>query len=349
MNAKKIKEPKKLLLIRTDRIGDVVLTTPVIKALRMTYPKCHITMLVAKSARTLVTLNPFLDEVKIDDRQFLHNGFLGFFKLVQSIRQEKYDTVVVLHTKKRTNLVAFLAGIPQRLGFKNKKFGFLLTHPVKDARHTGEKHETEYCMDLIERLNVERVEPELLVSVHKTAESWIEQLLHLNQIHASEKLIAVHLGASDPAKRWPLEKFKELIDLIRENVECRVILVGSPDTLTLSNSLNLRFNNSLMNMAGKTSLAQLISLLKHSHLLISNDSGPVHIAAALGTPVVSIFTRNQPGINPERWRPLGEKSRFVSVPPDESVSFKKAGALKEGQYLERIGVEEVYQAAAGLF
>ena len=95
-------------------------------------------------------------------------------------------------------------------------------------------------------------------------------------------------------------------------------------------------------------MSQLSSLLKHCDMLISNDSGPVHMAAAVDTPVVSIFTRNQPGINPERWRPLGEKSRFVSVPPNLQPSFKKAGPL-EDKLLQTVEAQEVFALVDDLF
>ena len=101
---------------------------------------------------------------------------------------------------------------------------------------------------------------------------------------------------------------------------------------------------------GQTTVGQLAALLVRCDLLVSNDSGPVHIAAGVGTPVVSIFTRNQPGINPQRWKPLGERSRVVSVKPSQNcdISFKKAGS-KGAEYAERIAVTEVLEAVDALF
>jgi heptosyltransferase-2 len=102
------------------------------------------------------------------------------------------------------------------------------------------------------------------------------------------------------------------------------------------------------NLAGKTTLGQLVSLLKRCSLLVSNDSGPVHVAAALGTPVVSIFTRNQPGINPERWKPLGEKSAYVAPDKDLSISFAR-GEVSDSAFLDTITPQDVLRAVDALF
>ena len=142
---------RRILVVRTDRIGDVVLTTPAIRALRQAYPEAHIAILVAKSTQALVDGNPDLNDVLVDDRRGRHQG-LGFWRLVSEVRRKRFDLAVIFHTKRRTNLLCFFAGIPERIGYKNDKFGFLLTEQIPDDRPAGTKHESEYCLDMLRPL-----------------------------------------------------------------------------------------------------------------------------------------------------------------------------------------------------
>src|SRR3989338_9612697 len=164
------------LVVRTDRMGDVVLTTPFVKALRRAYPATHLSILVTPATKDLVIGNPYLDEVLVDDRAGRHKGVLGSLRLAREIRRGNFDAAFILHTKRRYNLACFLAGVPVRIGYRNDKMGFLLTHPLKDARHLGEKHESEYCLDVLKGVGIPAdIEDVLgmLVPVHKDAETWV--------------------------------------------------------------------------------------------------------------------------------------------------------------------------------
>jgi len=335
---------KNILIIRTDRIGDVILTTPSIKALRQGFPKARISILVAKPMDELVRGNPDLDDILIDDRQKEHKGIRGFGKLVSKIRAKKFDAAVIFHTKRRANLLCFLAGIPVRVGYKNDKFGFLLNHPVEDRRHWGEQHESQYCLDLVKHLGAGEVPLEnLYVSIQNESERWAEHYFKEQDLKSHDLVFAFHLGASDPSKCWPAQDFGRLMERLIEKYSCAVILVGSSEMAGASLAAASKLQGKVLDLTGKTSLSQLVSVIKRCHLLVSNDSGPVHIAAAVKTPVVSIFTRNQPGINPQRWRPLGKFSKYVTVAPEQEMSFKKAGPVDQ-RYLEQIAPQTVFDA-----
>ncbi len=350
-----MKNFKNILFVRTDRIGDVVLTTPTVKILREAYPQASISILVSPLTSDLVQGNPYLNEVIVDDRAKTHKGLLGFWRLVNLLRRRKFDLAIIFHTKKRTNLLCALAGIPYRTGYRNDKFGFLLTHPIVDTRHLGEKHEVEYCLDVLRSLEIPVdkffKDYDLFVPIKKESESWLKEFLLKNNISDQDILIAIHPAASDPAKQWPSKRFAELIDSLIERYHAKIVLVGTSSTQPIVKEiLNLTqaSSNLIFDLSGLTTVSQLVSLLKRGNLLVSNDSGPVHIAAALGTPVVSIFTRNQPGINPERWKPLGSKSRVVCVPPNPKTSFKKAQPLSS-EYSQLIQTQEVLEAVDSIF
>jgi heptosyltransferase-2 len=305
-----------ILVVRTDRIGDVVLTTPAIKALRQSYPASRISVLVSSSNFDLINGNPYVDDILVDDRQGRHKGFIGFLRLVREIRVKKFDLAIIYHTKKRYNLACFAARTPFRLGYKNEKFGFLLTLPIKDIRPLGQKHEAEYCMDVLKAIGIENNELDVFVPTQKEAEDWVLQWIQENDLRPND-FIMIHPGASDPAKCWPIVNFASLIDRLIERFGLRIVLIGSLQTVPLAADIlqKIRSSSKVLNLTGKTSVAQMASLLRRARLLISNDSGPVHVAAGVGTSVISLFMRDQPGINPERWKPLGPKSFVLSNTP----------------------------------
>lgn len=340
-----------ILIVRTDRIGDVVLTTPAVRALRKAYPVSRISMLVSAATRDLVNGNRYLDEVIVDDKCGKHKGLFGFLRLVNLIRRKKYGLAIIFHTKKRSNSLCFLAGIPERIGYKNNKFGFLLTHPIEDTRHHGKKHEAQYCLDVLRHLGILSKMPDdlrLCVPVTEESEKWLQRFLQRNNIKGNGRIIVIHPGASDPSKIWPGHFFAEFINNVVEQYAAKIVIIGSSGINEIARKISSMSNYPVINMAGKTTVSELVSLLKRSDLLVSNDSGPVHVAVAAGTPVISIFTRNQPGINPERWGPLSEKSRIASVPRDSKICFSRAG-VADSKYLELIKPKQVLEAVDAIF
>ncbi len=335
------REFKNILIVRTDRLGDIVLTTPAIETLRAAYPKARITLLVSPSTLAVIRDNPFLDEILIDDRGGKHKGLWGFLKLVGELASKRFDLAIIYHTKKRTNLLCFLAGIPRRIGFRNNKFGNLLNWPLQDERHLGNKHESEYCLDVLRAMNVDILEKKFHVSLDPKAEGWAEEFCRKHQLQ-NGKFIAIHIGSSDPARRWPTYRYAELIDRLAADSKNRFVIVGDPSLATDGADIVKRAKASVINTIGQTNLSQLVSLIKRCDLLISNDSGPVHLATGLYRPVISIFTRNQPGINPTRWGPLGPKTAVVAVPEDKSISFAKSRTM-DTKFLELIETQQVFE------
>jgi len=337
-----------ILIVRTDRIGDVILTTPAIEALRKAYPRSKISILVSPLTRELVEGNPFLDEVIVDDRLGQHKGFCGFFQLARILKQKKFDLAIIFHTKKRSNALCFFARIPRRIGYHNNKFGFLLTDKIKDARHYGLKHEAEYCLDVLKYMGVHIDTVNLHLPVSQAAEEWAEQFLKDTNILDSEMLIAIHPGASCPTKRWPVKRFADLMQRLDEDYGARIVMIGSNDVRGIAEEIRALVQKPFMDLSGKTTVGALVSLLRRCVLLISNDSGPVHIAAAVGIPVISIFTRDQPGINPQRWRPLGSKGIAVCPKIKQEITFVKGKKIDDA-FLGSIQTADVLEAVDSIF
>ena len=334
------------MIVRTDRVGDVVLTTPVISALRENYSEARLSIMVAPETKEIVEGNPYLDAVIVFDRKKAHKNFGRLLKFILSLREKKFDCAIILHTKKITNLICFLAGIPRRAGYRNEKFGFLLTDGIKDTRAEGTKHEAEYSLDVLRHLGLSfpnatktfggdnlGISSKIFLPIKAEAERWVEEFLRENKLTGSDHLIAVHPDASCISKRWPPKNFAELINKIQKKYPVKILMIGTEasrgivsEIISLVQDVSschseehsdeesqreeiLRFaQNDIIDLSGKTSISQLISLLKRCQLLISNDSGPVHLASGVGIPVISIFGRNQAGLSPVRWSPLSEKS-----------------------------------------
>ncbi|MEA3306033.1 MAG: glycosyltransferase family 9 protein [Candidatus Omnitrophota bacterium] len=335
-------KPKRILLIRTDRLGDVVLSTPAVKALREAYPGSYIAFMVRPYTKDIVEGNPYLDEVIIYDKYGIQRGFLATLLFALKLRKKKFDTAIVLHPTNRAHIIAFMAGIHRRIGF-NKKLPFLLTDAIRDEKYLGQKHELEYTLDILKNIGVEVRDKNLYVRVKKKDEDSIASKLAENGVSSSDLLIAVHPGASCSSKRWPAERFASLIDKIKGNYDVCIILISGPEDVCRIAKLEKEIKSDIINLSGRTSVGEITALLKRCKLFISNDSGPVHIAAAVGTANIVIFGRKQPGLGPRRWGPRGEGD--ITLHEDAGCGICLAHNCKNGfKCLEAITVDEVFAA-----
>jgi heptosyltransferase-2 len=338
-----IPDYKRILIVRTDRVGDVLLSTPVIKALRDSYPTSFIAIVVSPYAKDIVEGNPYLDEIIIYDKEGKHKSWQRSLKFALNLKKKRFDLAIILHPTNRVHLVTFFAGIPRRIGY-NRKMGFLLTDRLKHTKQLGEKHESEYALDLIRHLGVEPQDKFPFMPIKPESEKWTEELFQHEGINKSDKLLAIHPGASCPSKVWPNERFAEVADKLVQNYGFKVLLVAGPKDILLAQNVIKNMHHVALNLAGRTSVSQLASILKKCQLFISNDSGPVHIAVSVGTPVISIFGRNQKGLSPLRWGPLGKKDK---------VLHKEVGCIeclahnckKQFACLKAITVDDVVSAA----
>ncbi|UCC94389.1 MAG: lipopolysaccharide heptosyltransferase II [Candidatus Omnitrophota bacterium] len=297
--------PRRILIVRTDRIGDVLLSTPVIKNVRMAYPDAYIAFLCRPYTKDIVEGNPYLDEVIIYDKYREHKRMRASIEFSYYIREKKFDWAIILHPTNRVHLITFFAKIPTRVGW-NRKMGYLLTERIPHTKQRGKKHELEYTLDILRYLNIPIVDESTHFPLKKDAEEKIENML--KGMLRQEKFIVIHPSASCASKRWPQEYFVQLIQLLRKRLTAEIVLITAKGEEKFG---DLLAKEGVVDLKGKLSIAQVGSLLSRSALFISNDSGPVHIAAALNTPVISIFGRKNPGLSPRRWRPLGRHSFYL--------------------------------------
>lgn len=303
--------PNRILVTRTDRLGDLVLSTPVFQALRQRFPAAQIACLTFLENRSVVEGNPYLDEVIVYDKRGREKNWWGNLRFSRRLAKKKFDTVIHLHPTNRMHWVSWMAGIPIRIGYR-KKASWTLTHTLEDRKGEGLKHEAEYNFDLLRFLGVDPPQKiETHFPLHEKDRISLEMLLKHLGFDREKSYAVLNPSASCPSKIWPADRFSLLSDRLQERYGLKVALIGSQQDKRFSRKVRAFAAIDSTDLSGKLSIGMLGWFLKGAQLLISNDSGPVHVARALGTPVVSIFGRTLSGLSYHRWGPLGEKGKVV--------------------------------------
>jgi len=294
-----------------------VLTTPAIKAVRDTYPRAYIAMMVRPYTEPVVKDNPYLDEVIVYDKYGVHGSLMASIRFAYRLKRKKFDIAIIFHPTNRTHIITSLAGIPRRVGYKGR-LSFLLTDIIENKKHEGKRHEQYYNLELLAYLGIGIKDPGLYLQVSNEAQGYVDGILSNGGIGKHERVVAVHPGASCPSKVWPLEKFAKLTDELIDIYGLKVVVVGGRDDRDMGylKTLEELMSRKALFLPGRLNITQLAALLKRAEVFISNDSGPVHVAVAVGTRVLAFFGRNQPGLSPLRWGPTG---------PDDIVFHKDVG------------------------
>ncbi|MDP2913138.1 MAG: lipopolysaccharide heptosyltransferase II [Candidatus Omnitrophota bacterium] len=337
------KNYKNILIIRLDKMGDVILSTPVIKTMREAFPNSRITFMVRPYTRQIVEGNPYLDEVLVYDKDRHANSITANMKFILKLRRKKFDLALILHPTGRTHILMFLAGIPERVGY-DKKWGFLLTKRIPHNKQFGLKHEMDYTLDLVRYIGIKPGSRSLYISKNEECEKMVDGQFARSGIKDTDIVIAINPGASCPSRRWNTENFARVADGLVLKYNAKVIIIASQNDKALGDDIASKMEAGCLNLSGKTTISDIASILRRIRLFISNDSGPVHIACAVGAPVVVIFGRNDRGVSPFRWGPSGGND--IVLHKDVGCDICLAHNCKKGfECLEAITVDEVLAAA----
>lgn len=314
---------RKILLIRTDRYGEFILNIPAIRAVREAFPAAQISILLGHGSAEIFSGSPYVDEIIIYD-QSRSSGLRRGFEFIRRLKKKKFDLAVIFNPKKNFNIMVFLAGIPVRLGY-DRKWGFLLSQRIKDEKYLGNKHEIEYNLDLVRKIGVDTKDFSLSLPVTVQDEQATAEILAGFGIRESDFLVALHPWTSDASKQWPVENFLALAQEIVHKYHCKILVIGGREEAGFAQEFSRRVAG-MVNLAGKLTLKQAAACLKRCKVLVSNDSGPVHLAACVNTPVVTVFKNAPAGKGPVRWGPLSIGSRVITgdnladIKPDKVLS-----------------------------
>lgn len=316
---------KSVAVVRTDRIGDMVLTLPLCKAIREFNNNIRITVIAKSYTAELLENNVFVDEALYIDN--FKNGINGIFK------ENKFDAVFFPRPVFKEALSAFKAGIPIRIGSGYRWYSFLFNQKIYDHRKTGNLHEAEYNVRLLSSISNSDVEVKLVKPNCKKEDSEkVDEILRRNGIATSDGYIIIHPGSKGSARDWSAINFGKLSKLISQKYKIKVIITGVETEIYQCTDV-AKSNRDALNLCGKLSLGQLIALISNASLLVSNSTGVIHLAAASDIPVVGIYP-NTSHIGTRRWGPLTEKRIIVS--PDINS--------KDIDDVNSISVDEVFNA-----
>lgn len=299
-----------ILVVRVDLIGDVVLSLPAVRALRRAYPDAKIDMLTLRSTAAILegegediarvlTFDP--GAWRRPDGLLRPRTWLDARKLLADLRSARYDLAMSV-SGDIGSILTRLSGAPRRVGYADEAYSWFLTDTLPGGRYQRRQHEVRYVLDLAQRAGgiVEPGDELLTLHVAQDAASSMRASLESARVrlHRRGPTISLHTGARNgQAKRWPPEYFAALSERLVRDLDALVVLVGGPAEQSIARAISSRLDTPVVDLVGKTSLPELVALLDQCDLLITGDSGPMHIACAVRTPVVALHGPTDPGLS----------------------------------------------------
>ncbi len=301
------KKINKIGIFQTSFIGDSVLTTPLIKKTKKLFPDTKIVVITRPQTEDIFKPLPEVSEVILNDKRGW-NKIAGVWKTAHAIKKSGIDILLVPHRSFRSALIAWLSGVPVRIGFTSSEGWFLYT---KTVPFSWMIHDAERNLSLLQGIAKEQFGGEKLsMSFTPSAEENVARLLKDFNLEG-KKLVGIHAGSAWPTKCWPMEYFVELISKLQTQLGVQVVLVGGGKQDTdLGEKICQLAKGHAASLCGKTSLADLMALMKHLSLFITNDSGPMHIATAFDVPTLAIFG---PTTRELGFFPYGQGHRVLEV------------------------------------
>lgn len=330
-------EQKRILISRPDRVGDVVLSTPIPRELKKTFPNSFVAVLVRSYTKDIFLNNPFVDEVIIAD-EFLSGSKKDFFKWVREIRKFKFTHALMLLPNERINYLLFFAGIRKRVGVGHKLFQLITgVKSVSRNKYIPLRHEADYCMDLARKMGVEN--PDTTPKIYLSDEEKVK-LAEKRKLLLGEKkyLIGIHSTSGNSAPNWTPDYYADLIKLLVNNNELQIVCTDQ------------NVPEIILNTSGVKIPEDVLSIREFGifDLLISASTGPMHVCAALGIKTISIFCPLT-ACSPKLWGPLGNES-IVVMPEENYCQTKCPGDPKICTFSGEGGISpaKVYEAVLKL-
>lgn len=297
----------RILVVNVNWLGDVVFSLPVFKALKEAYPGNKVSCLAPPRVKEILESCPHVDQVIIYDEPGSHRNLFGKLKLIAQLRRERFDIAFLLHRSLTRALLVFLAGIPQRVGYDTKGRGFLLTHKVgagsKPApRNDNLRHRSDFYLSVIESFGIKVHDRTCELQVDGPSQERVDQLLKTHGVLPNDFLVVVNAGGNWDLKRWPRENFVGLINRLMKEFNAKVVLPGAKDDEELTRWISVQTEFKPIVLTGQLTIKDLLALMKRATLVISADSGPLHLASGVGTAVIGLFGPTRPEVTGPRGR-----------------------------------------------
>jgi heptosyltransferase-2 len=355
LNPKRIRN---LLIRGTNWVGDSVLSLPALKRARQVFPQAHISLLVLPWVSGIYDECTAVDEVVTYDRAATHRGLRGRIRLVRWLRQRRFDAAILFQNAFEAALLAALAGIPIRAGYDRDGRGWLLSHRISVDQRVSRLHQTYYYLDLMDQLlECERVAlstaaqrastdpapgmPDISLQVSHSRKQLAKATMQARGVDFRANVVGVNPGASyGSAKRWLSDRYASLLDELIEHDEAAVVIFGSANEIAIAQSIQSTMRHPPVILSGRTRLAELIAMIACCNLFITNDSGPMHLAAALRVPTLAIFGPTDAIAT----GPMSPSAVVLNKSVECSPCLLRECPI-DHRCMTQISVEEVYQQA----
>jgi heptosyltransferase-2 len=324
---------KRFLICRIDRIGDVVLSTPLPREIKRKHPDSFVAVLVRKYTKDIYLNNPFVDEILIYNEE---KSLKAFFENVKKIRSLKFNYAFMLLPDERLNYILFLSGIRTRIGVGHKLYQFLtLTRFVDRKKYVPLRHEADYCLDMLRKIRIEpeSLEPEIYLSEE---EKLIAQNFKNSIAPNGERLIGINTTSGNSSPNLSINEYKILIEKLSSLKGIKVVITDLKPPIEIQNIQNVSYP------MVKDTLRESIVKFTALDVLISSSTGPMHICAALKVPTISLFCP-LPACSPKLWGPLGNRS-LILMPEEEYCQTQCPIDPKKCQFIgsKKINGESIF-------
>ncbi|MDE3074671.1 MAG: lipopolysaccharide heptosyltransferase II [Chloroflexota bacterium] len=351
---------RRILVIRLDLLGDLVMSLPAVHALKQSYPNASVTVLALPYAAGLLKLAPEVDATLAFDVNLIRrpaevlrpSNYRAFFGLVRQLRRERFDLCLSLHGQFAC-VMAWLSGCRRRYGYRREAYPFMLTNSLPGGRYGVRQHEVLYNLALAQLAGAKLPEGKLLgtayaphLAVPAREQRQTKQLLAEFEVRPETLLVVIHPGASNgSAKRWMPAGWGQVANGLHSDLRAAIALTGTAAEADVVREVERACDFRPIIMAGQTSIPQLAALLKRADLLLTGDTGPAHLAAALGTPIVSVFGPTDPLVYAPFTPRVAVLRRDLSCSPCYVAKATAECPYGHVNCMRELQPEEVYQAS----
>jgi lipopolysaccharide heptosyltransferase II len=298
---------RRLLIRGTNWVGDSILSLPALKRARLEFPQAKITLLVLPWVAGIYEGCTALDDIWLYDRQGVHRGLSGKLRLIRELRERRFDAALLFQNAFEAAVLTRLAKIPVRAGYDRDGRGWLLSHKVPVAPHVSTLHQTYYYLDLLEQLLgcartsqglepkptsqfVAGTMPDITLAVSPERKQGARSRLQSQGVDFNRTVVGVNPGAFyGSAKRWLSERYATVLERLIDERQASVVIFGSPNEVAIAEAIRSGMRSRPVILSGRTELSELIAMIACCDLFLTNDSGPMHLAAALRVPTLAIF------------------------------------------------------------
>jgi len=329
-----------ILIIKLRYIGDVLLATPAVRAIKAAQPDVRVTMMVNRGTEDVLSGNPDLDEIVVLDK----GSLAAQWQLIARLRRRRFDTVIDLTDGDRSAFLSWISGAPVRIGFNDEHRwrGKCYTEVVQPV--PGVRHRIDRDLDALKPMGIQVGSKSPQLRLTPEEEKSADQLLDQLGVQRSQPMVILQPGARYWFKAWPPERFAELADRLTSQYGCQVLIGGSHQDIDLAQQIRQMAKNTPIIMAGRTSIKQFAAIAQKSALFVGSDSGAMHVATAVGTPVVALFGPS----NPAEWGPRGGVIEVIYKGLDCRTCFHPTCRRGEQNCMKLIAVDEVMSASGRL-